>query len=185
MFVLWSQRCCKGLLCWRCGLKGVIWRYWSNVLWVNLQWKLSLLTDLHLEHANRDWRVIQHVVLCKHPGVCVDSPTSGRSHLPRHQQRLHFLHTCTRTDVNTQETCFFFFFFPFAGASFCTGVHDAHRRVFGCYYSFIPRIERLVPAWLNPPVTFGSIWPHSMFNPPVTFLFTDIFYPRGQFDPSN
>jgi len=37
----------------------------------------------------------------------------------------------------------------------------------------------------NPPVTLGSIWPRSMFNPPVTFIFTDIFYPRGQFDPSN
>jgi len=32
----------------------------------------------------------------------------------------------------------------------------------------------------NPPVTLGSIWPHSMFNPPVTFIFTDIFYPWPQ-----
>jgi len=37
---------------------------------------------------------------------------------------------------------------------------------------------------LNPPVAFGSIWPDSMFNPPVTFIFTDIFYPWGQYDPS-
>jgi len=36
-------------------------------------------------------------------------------------------------------------------------------------------------CWLhdcfNPCVAFGSIWPDSMFNPPVTFIFTNIFYP--------
>jgi len=31
----------------------------------------------------------------------------------------------------------------------------------------------------NPPVALGSIWPDSMFHPPVTFKFTNIFYPLG------
>jgi len=35
------------------------------------------------------------------------------------------------------------------------------------------------------PQDLSSVPGGVLFNPPVTFIFTDIFYPWGQFDPSN
>jgi len=59
--------------------------------------------------------------------------------------------------------------------------HHHHHR----HHHLLPHFLYSRLHGFNPPITLGSIWPNSMFNPPVTFIFTDIFYPWGQFDPSN